>query len=103
MNVACTRQERNNSGASAVAAPLAQSTRIRRRERSVLTTPDNQLIYAARNPCSPGSDDGANESAGTPPFSESAKISCSMPSSCESGSLKPSPEKILIPLSVHGL
>ena len=55
--------------------------------------------------CSPGSV-GAGFESGSRCDScacSSEKISCSIDSSWESGSLNPSPEKILMPLSVHGL
>ena len=43
-NVACTPESRNSSGASAVAAPCAQSTRTRNRLRSALTLVANHSM-----------------------------------------------------------
>src|SRR5213594_552341 len=62
-------------------------------------------MYALRSAASPGKLDVREPppSACFCGFFSSPKISCSIASSCESGSLKPLPEKTLIPLSVHGL
>ncbi len=100
------RRLRNNSGASAVAAPLAQSTSTRKPLRSEDTLPASDSMYAFRNAVSPGRDGPAIRravSSATSGFPSSAKISFSIASSRASVSLNPSPEKTLMPLSVHGL
>ena len=96
-------QARNSSGASAVAAPLAQSTSTR--------NPAQIRIHALRQPFDVSVPQlrlarktgsrlcRCRLSVRSRGFCSSAKISCSMASSCESGNLYPSPEKTLMPLS----
>ena len=105
-NSTCTPSARNNSGASAAAAPFAQSTSTRNPLKSAATLPASASMYALRRAISPGRQGRAIFSAvssAAPGLSSRAKISFSIASSRASVSLNPSPEKTLIPLSVHGL
>src|SRR5581483_8955615 len=65
----------------------------------------SQSIYARRSECSPGNvGEGLSEGSGCESGDlKHANISSSIASSRASGSLNPSPENTLIPLSVHGL
>ena len=82
---------------------MAQSTSTRNRLRSVAIALPSHSIYVARKPCSPGSEEKRFESPPDFGSRNRANISFSIANSRASGTLNPSPEKTLTPLSVHGL